>query len=220
MRVAIRSTRKELEDVEQEWEEEQERLERERMVMPDNPEIVNAAVMTGLVPALDLSGQPTADELCVAIDSGDEDVLSFVPSHDKIDDVFSLARDPARLLRPVGFGTVASDLTAVDIADTTIWVDEDVPASQLEDRELTKFDNKLSDLVSDVAGDVDLGLCRTTSPVDAIHYQGKILFNTRLDNMVTDAFWQVVTAREIAFSDSQLPAERRIERIQRLLDGE
>ena len=37
--------------------------------------------------------------------------------------------------------------------------------------------------------------------------------------MVTDAFWQVVTAREIAFSDSQLPAERRIERNQRLLDG-
>ena len=219
MRVAIRSTRKELEDVEQEWEEEQERLERERMVMPDNPELVNAAVVTGLVPALDLSGQPTADELCRAIDAGDEDVLSFVPPHDEIDDVFSLAQDPARLLRPVGFGTVASDLTAVDIADTTIWVDEDVPASQLEEQKLTEFENRLSDLVSNVAGGVELELCQTASPVDAIHHQGKILFNIRLDNMVTDAFWQVVTAREIAFSDSQLPAERRIERIQRLLDG-
>ena len=36
--------------------------------------------------------------------------------------------------------------------------------------------------------------------------------------MVTDAFWQVVTAREIAFSNTQLPAELRIERIRQSLD--
>lgn len=217
MRVAIRSTRKELEDVEQEWEEEQERLERERMVVPDDPELVNAAVVTGLVPALNLSDNRTPDGLCEAIGTGDEDVLSFVPAHDQVDDVFSLARAPVRLLRPAGFGNIISDLSTVNTSQTTVLADSNTPASKLNDRGLVEIKNRLSHLVGNVADTVEIGLCWTDLPVDAVQYEGKIIFNARLDSMVRETFWQTVIAREIAFSDQQLPAERRIQRIQELL---
>jgi hypothetical protein len=136
-----------------------------------------------------------------------------------VDDVFSLAQDPVRLLRPAGFGNIISDLPAVNTSEMTVLADSGTPASKLNDQGLVEIKNRLSRLVDNVADTVEIGLCWTDLPVDAVQYEGKIIFNARMDSMVREAFWQTVLAREIAFSDQQLPAERRIQRIQELLSS-
>ena len=216
MTVALRSTRKKLEDLEQEWQDELARLGRERMIIPDEPELVNAAVVTGRTPAISLDGDPSSKELQTAVKCADENRITFVDFSDTHDDVFSLAKEPVRLLRsenPVDI----SEFTRKEMNGTEIWTDKNINVDQINGEEVLSFQKRVNNYLDKNAVNLDSAICYTSLPLDAMYWQGEVVCNARLKGIVPDSYWQIVLAREVAFADTELPAERRIERIQELI---
>lgn len=220
MQVAIDSTRKELRNVEKEWEEEQERLERERMVVPDEPELVNAAVVTSKIPAVDLNQRSSwsLSNIIAAIEGGDEDLISYEQQHTDLESINDLSEPVVRLLRPVSWNQ-SIDFIKKETNGTELWVDSEyggnIPSSDI----ITSFESQLEPWISDLACDVQHEVCVTDKPVDAIAWEGRVLCNIELemDHSEQCVFWQTVVAREDVFSDSQLPPERRISQLEKTL---
>jgi hypothetical protein len=215
MRVNIRSTRAKLEDVEQEWEEEQERLERERMVVPDEPELINAAVVTGKIPAVVADAATTPSEQRKAIKTAAEDEVTFMHSDD-LENIESLATRPARLFRAAGLAKRVSHLTRQEIDGVSVYAENETDLAYTVG-EIRSFYEQMDSLLEEIGSECTPAVCVTDEPVEAVHQNGEILFNLDLADDVSASYWRVVTARETAFADKELPAERRIQRIRELL---
>lgn len=218
MQVAIRSTQKQIADLEEEWEAEQERLERERQLIADEPELVNAAVLTSQVPALIIKHELEPDSLASALSTKNEELITFVSSYAELADVSMITSTAPRLLRPSQWGSTATELSQISHNTGPIWTDDIETAMKIDSTRLESFVKTVTDVVSDFNQSPKIGVCLTESPVDAVTYEGRILFNIVLADMVPDVYWQVVTARELVYSDISLPPERRLEFIQSLLE--
>jgi len=215
MRVVIRSTQKKLEDIEHEWEQEQGRLERERLVVSDEPKLINAAVVTAKIPAVDADEGVTANDQLRAIKTADEDMISFI-ANGEFESVSSLAKCPVRLLRSAKLVERVSDLTRQEIDGIVVYSNSEDSGAFTAD-EIRSFYDDMVSLLENIGSECKAAVCLTKEPVEAVHRNGEILFNLTLDSSVSESYWRVVAARETAFADTQLPAERRIQRIQKLL---
>lgn len=218
MQVAIRSTQKRIEDIEQEWKGEQERLERERQLIPDEPEIVNAAVLTSQVPALIVEHEMVPSSLASALSERNEELITFVSSYAELADVSMISSTSPRLLRPSQWGSKATDLSEISLNTRTIWTDDIEPAKGVDSDRLESFTKTVTDIVRSFNRSPEIGVCLTESPLDAVTLDGRILFNIALADAVPYSYWQVVAARELVYSDTTLPPERRLEFIQSLLE--
>ncbi|MCO8256750.1 SNF2-related protein [Haladaptatus sp. AB618] len=214
MQVAIDSTRAEIRKLEEEWSQEQERLDRERQIIPDEPELVNAAFVTGSVPALEAQDISSLSDIPDAIEDGSSH-LTFVSSHAAIGDVGDL-KSAARLFRPSGWATSLDGFESIAVGEYEVWCASS-QASLPDGDSLTEFKKRLSEHLQSFDSDVSVGLCSTDQAVDAVLRDGELLCNVQLFQVVPDAYWQVILARELVYADQSIPAERRYERIQRLL---
>ena len=211
MQVAIDSTRAEIRKLEDKWNEEQQRLDRERQIIPDEPELVNAAFVTGSLPAL-----PTADVSTGQDISGDSMNIIFVPSHTTMRDVSDLA-SAARFIRPADLSSFIDGFDQDSVGDQEVWYDPSQERETHERQTLESFQKQLHDLLSKLDAEVTAGLCSTDQPIDAVLYEDEILCNVQLYDEVPDEYWQVVLAREVVYADQSIPAERRYDRIRQLI---
>jgi hypothetical protein len=216
MQVAIDSTRAEIRKLEEEWEEEQKRLDRERQIIPDEPELVNAAFVAGTLPALTTADIPSPQNISDML-SGDSMNVTFVPSHAAADGVSDLT-SAARLIRPADISSAIDDLERVSVGGHKIWCDSSQEREQHDRQALESFQKQLGSILNKLDAEVTVGLCSTDQSIDAVLHEGEILCNVRLRDEVPDRYWQIVMAREVVFADQSIPAERRYERIEQLLE--
>jgi superfamily II DNA or RNA helicase len=220
MQVALDTTRKELEDLEEDWEAEQARLERERTIIPDDPELVNAAVVTSQVPAVELSHRTTwsRSELADAISGGDDATITYLPLHDECEDIDALDSSRPRLLRPAQWeGSI--ELEQIDAGEQSLWRDSDYSGDLPDEVELERFDDQLHSDLTDITDDLDIRICITDQPLEGLVRDGALFCNCLIGNGIDPAFWQIVSAREAVYANPEIPAERRIPEIVAVLAG-
>jgi len=219
MKVAIDTTRAELEEVEQEWEEEQARLERERTVAPDEPELVNAAIVTDRFPAVALDRRTSwsPSELAEVLSTADDEALVYESQHTELEEITELERSPARVLRPASLGESIT-LEQTEIDGTSIWVDRQYTGGLPASEAITGFEKEIQRHLSAVSGEIASEVCVTEQPVDALAHDGTVLCNYCLGRADESAFWQIVGAREAVYADSETPPARRIREIIQLLE--
>jgi len=220
MQVAIDTTQKELEDLEEKWEAEQARLEREQTIIPDDPELVNAAVVTSQVPAVELSHRTTwsRSELAEAISSGDEATITYLTLHDECEDIDALDSSRPRLLRPAHWaGSI--EFKQTDVGEGSLWLDSNYSGDLPDEVELERFEDQLHSDLADITDGLDIRICITDQPLDALVRAGALYCNYRIGTSIDPAFWQIVSAREAVYANPEIPPERRIPKIVDVLAG-
>jgi hypothetical protein len=190
------------------------------MVVPDEPELVNAAVVTSKIPAVDLNQRSSwcLSNIIAAIDDGNDDLISYEQQHTDLESINDLSEPAVRLLRPVSWNQ-SIDFIKKETNGTEIWVDSEYGGNLPSSDTITSFETQLEPWISNLTCDVQHEVCVTDKPVDAIAWEGRVLCNIELemDHSEQCVFWQTVVAREDVFSDSQLPPERRISQLEKTL---
>ena len=198
---------------------EQARLERERTVAPDKPELVNAAVVTDRVPAvvLDQRMSWSPAELAEILSTADNEALVYENQHTALKEITELERSPARVLRPASLGESIT-LEQMGIDGTSIWVDRQYTGELPASAAVTAFEKEIQRHLSALPGEIASEVCVTQQPVDALAHNGTVLCNYCLGRADEPAFWQIVGAREAVYADSEAPPARRIREIIQLLE--
>jgi superfamily II DNA or RNA helicase len=216
MTIAIRGARSKLEELEDEWEAEQERLERERMVIPDEPELINAAVVTSRIPAVSeavlLDG--TGDDFSAVADAMDieqpdeaDSRLSFVESYAALESVSDLG-SAARLFR-AGEAPDTSGFTYRQFGGEEIGLLGD---TDLSNGDVVDAADELRGLIAEFNQSPSIQPCLVRGGVDAFSQDGRLFVNLEVWEQQPRRYWITVLAREIATMRSQGGPEQLYQR--------
>lgn len=212
MDIAIRGARSKLEELEEEWEAEQERLEHERMVIPDEPELINAAVVTCLIPAVSDSVLMDSEEddftaIADALDIDDtgeaEATLTYVEGYDQLDSVRDVG-PAARLFRS---GTMPDPETFTEevISEERVAIDESCP---LSGGEVSAAAGEIESLLARFETTAPVQLCVTADAVDAFCDGGQLYVNLAAWQDLPRRYWVVVLARELVSQSGEATPEK------------
>ncbi|MDQ2074769.1 helicase-related protein [Haloarcula sp. H-GB4] len=221
MTIAIRGARSKLEELETEWESEQDRLERERMVIPDEPELINTAVVTSQIPAITETILTASDQndfsalaSSLAIDTPEEAEarLTFIDGYDQIEHSTDLG-SAARLFR-TGVPQESTAFSTREIAGEEIAVAGECHSSELE---ITEALAELSGLLTAFDTALTVQPCLTNEPADAFYTDDKLFVNLAVWHQHPRRYWITVLARELTMYDSGTVPEQIYEQIRERL---
>jgi hypothetical protein len=186
------------------------------MVIPDEPELINAAVVTSRIPAV--SGAILRDSadgdfavLAEALDiekpEQAEARLSYVPGYGKLETLADLG-DPARLFRshvaPDPSGFVLEEIVGERVA-----VSDDC---DLSEEQLANALAELEDLLNAFGTSSAVQPCITTAAADAFCAEGKLFVNLAAWHQHPRRYWIVVIARELASLETTAVPEQAYQR--------